>query len=170
MSKRTEKSLKPQSHPNSLDLELGTHWVWETKDEEETLQLGRLLGAALPRETLVCLFGELGAGKTTLTKGIVSAATGTPQQEISSPTFTYLNIYSGEKNVYHFDLYRLDDPEGFFDMGFDEYFQADGICCMEWSERLGDELPRNRFEIHLAHGARESERTIELRRISDGTV
>ena len=75
-------------------------------------------------------------------KGLVAGATGLPSAEVSSPTFVYMNIYSGCKTVYHFDLYRLRAADEFLSMGFDDYFFANGLCCVEWSEKIEAFLPQ----------------------------
>jgi tRNA threonylcarbamoyladenosine biosynthesis protein TsaE len=117
----------------------------------ETFELGRQLGQELLVPSVVCLFGELAAGKTTLIKGLVHGAAQIDSSVVQSPTFTYLHIYEGKKIIYHFDLYRLRDIDEFLSMGFDEYFEADGICCIEWSERIASYLPPNSLFIILEH-------------------
>lgn len=107
----------------------------------ETFEQGRKLGEILEVPSLICFFGDLAAGKTTFIKGLVSGAAQIDPSQVQSPTFTYLHIYDGLKKVYHFDLYRLRDIDEFLSMGFDEYFEADGICCIEWSERIAPYLP-----------------------------
>jgi tRNA threonylcarbamoyladenosine biosynthesis protein TsaE len=102
------------------------------------------------------LFGDLAAGKTTLIKGIAAGAGGCSQGSVSSPTFVYLNVYqagqvSGLRTVYHFDLYRLKHSHEFLSMGFDEYFDAGGVTCVEWPERIEGLLPPKRFEIYLSY-------------------
>lgn len=118
---------------------------------EETFKLGRQLGQTFSVPTVLSLFGELGAGKTTFIKGLVHGATGADPSIVQSPTFTYLHIYDGKKKVYHFDLYRLRDIDEFLSMGFDEYFDSDGICCIEWSERIAPYLPPDSVRITLQH-------------------
>jgi tRNA threonylcarbamoyladenosine biosynthesis protein TsaE len=127
----------------------------------ETFELGVKLGQELPVPTVICLFGELAAGKTTFIKGLVHGATQLDPSIVQSPTFTYLHIYEGQKTVYHFDLYRLRDIDEFLSMGFDEYFEAEGICCIEWSERIAAYLPPNSLLIFLEH-VREDQRLITL--------
>lgn len=122
-----------------------------TSSAEELIELGVQVGKTLPPNAIVCFFGDLAAGKTTFIKGLVSGAADYPIDDVNSPTFTYLNIYSGKITVYHFDLYRLQDQDEFFAMGFQEYFDAEGICCIEWSERIESELPRRAIKIHLEH-------------------
>lgn len=117
---------------------------------EETIKLGIELGASAAKDTIFCLFGGLGAGKTTLIKGIVEGATGSDPGIVSSPTFVYLNIYEArEVTVYHFDLYRLKDAGEFLQAGFEEYLFAPGLKCIEWSERIHSLLPENCIELHL---------------------
>lgn len=127
----------------------------------ETFELGRRLGQELNTPKVVCFFGELAAGKTTFIKGLVFGATQIDPSNVQSPTFTYLHIYEGQKKVYHFDLYRLRDIDEFLSMGFDEYFEADGICCIEWSERIASYLPSNSLHITLLHMG-EDQRMITL--------
>jgi tRNA threonylcarbamoyladenosine biosynthesis protein TsaE len=110
----------------------------------------------------VCLFGELAAGKTTFIKGLVYGAAQVDPSIVQSPTFTYLHIYEGQKKVYHFDLYRLRDIDEFLSMGFDEYFDAEGICCIEWSERIAAYLPANSLSVILQH-VQEDQRLITIR-------
>lgn len=120
-----------------------------TESLDQTLALGDRLGRSLPPNSIVCLHGDLGAGKTQLVKGIVAGAALIPSEEVSSPTFVYLGIYRGPKVVYHFDLYRLHDADEFLSMGFDDYFTAEGICCLEWSERISAILPTDAIHIHI---------------------
>lgn len=122
-----------------------------TYSAAETFDLGVKLGQALPVPSIVCMFGELGAGKTTFIKGLVSGAAQIDHSIVQSPTFTYLHIYDGLKSIYHFDLYRLRDIDEFLSMGFDEYFDADGICCVEWSERIALYLPSKSVHVNLHH-------------------
>ncbi|MGZ3665085.1 MAG: tRNA (adenosine(37)-N6)-threonylcarbamoyltransferase complex ATPase subunit type 1 TsaE [Ktedonobacterales bacterium] len=100
---------------------------------EETQRLGMLLGALARAGDVILLDGDLGAGKTAFTQGIGLglgvAAT------INSPTFTILKEYQGRLPLYHFDLYRIDDPDEIASLGFDEYFDGDGVCVVEWAER-----------------------------------
>lgn len=122
-----------------------------TGTPEETLTFGRQLGERLPDRSVVCLYGELGAGKTTLIKGIAAGVTGLDPNTFNSPTYVYLNIYRGQRTMYHFDLYRLRDVEEFLSMGFEEYWDADGICCIEWAERIASIIPPDTISIELAH-------------------
>jgi tRNA threonylcarbamoyladenosine biosynthesis protein TsaE len=102
---------------------------------EETEAVARNLAPHLPQGTVICLFGDLGAGKTTFIRGL-AAGRGCPPEIVSSPTFTYLNIYEGNPDLYHFDLYRLKGVEEFLGMGFESYLGDEAIACIEWSERI----------------------------------
>lgn len=133
---------------------------------EETFDLGKRLGEHLKVPSIVCFFGDLAAGKTTLIKGLAAGAAGISPDHVSSPTFVLLNIYEGKKPVYHFDLYRLANAEGFFSLGFDEYWHAGGICCIEWAERIAGHLPPNVISIRMK-SLSENKREISLEGIDD---
>ncbi len=123
---------------------------------EETEAIGRKIAGSLKAGSTVCLTGDLGAGKTTLSKGLVSEITGIPPHQVNSPTFTYLNIYEGREPLYHFDCYRLKDGDDFLKRGFDEYFT--GLCLIEWAEKIEEALPKRRILIsieYLEEGKRE---------------
>jgi tRNA threonylcarbamoyladenosine biosynthesis protein TsaE len=125
---------------------------------EETFKMGEDFGKQLAPNSVICFFGELAAGKTTFIKGVASGAAHLNPSDIQSPTFTYLNIYEGTKTIFHFDLYRLRDVDEFLSMGFDEYFDADGICCIEWSERIASCLPSKCIQVSLSHQGEDSRR------------
>lgn len=129
-----------------------------TASAEETIALGERLAAQLPR--VVLLTGDLGAGKTTLAKGILHAAAGVPYDEVASPTFTLIHEYPGR--VYHIDLYRLDTPEEVATLGLDEILDAARLVLIEWGERFPALFPRERAEIALSAATNETRR-IELR-------
>lgn len=118
---------------------------------EDTRKLSLSLGKNLKEGDILCFFGELGAGKTTFIKGIVEGVGGASPDQVNSPTFSYLNIYDSIIPVYHFDLYRLRDADEFLSMGFDEYLFADGICCVEWSEKIAELIPEEAMKITLNH-------------------
>lgn len=134
--------------------------TYQTSSAQETEEIGRELGKKLTPGSVICFFGELGAGKTTLIKGIVSAVSSSSEL-VNSPTFVYLNIYSGTPPVYHFDLYRLRDADEFLGMGFDEFLHADGICCIEWSERIKG-LLSHCWRVEIQHGDQSENRIITI--------
>lgn len=132
----------------------------------ETFEQGRVLGEFLPVPSVVSFFGELGAGKTTFIKGLVCGAAHIDPSAVQSPTFTFLHVYEGRKRVFHFDLYRLRDSDEFLSMGFDEYFDAEGICCIEWSERITRYLPQPRVAVTLEH-VQNDQRLITIERLGN---
>lgn len=108
-------------------------------------------GKQLQPNSLVCFFGDLGAGKTTFIQGMTAGVLGSEANEVNSPTFTYLNIYHGNLTLYHFDLYRLRDADEFLSMGFDEVFDAGGITCIEWAEKIETLIPEGAFYVRMSH-------------------
>jgi tRNA threonylcarbamoyladenosine biosynthesis protein TsaE len=120
-----------------------------TRSEEETIALGRELGAEL--HGVVLLIGNLGAGKTTLAKGIVAGHGAAAAEEVSSPTFTLIHQYGGEGDaqVYHVDLYRLDEPREVGNLGLEDLFASGALVLLEWAERFPGLLPPERTEIRL---------------------
>jgi tRNA threonylcarbamoyladenosine biosynthesis protein TsaE len=121
---------------------------FETHGEEETIELGRRIAATLPKRAVVLLIGNLGAGKTTLAKGIVSGLGAADSKDVTSPTFTLIHEY-GEGSVYHIDLYRLDRAEQAAALGLDEIFDREAVVLIEWGERFPQLLPEDRVEIRL---------------------
>jgi tRNA threonylcarbamoyladenosine biosynthesis protein TsaE len=127
---------------------------------EETEAIGEAVGRALKGDEVICLHGDLGAGKTTFSKGLVSTFAKVSPHEVNSPTFTYLNIYEGEKTIYHFDCYRLKGDADFLEKGFDEYFGS--LCLIEWPERIESILPKRQLNITIEYqGENEREITVE---------
>jgi len=121
---------------------------FETQGEDETIELGRNIAATLPKRAVVLLIGNLGAGKTTLAKGIISGLAAANPEEVVSPTFTLIHEY-GEGRVYHIDLYRLDRAEEVATLGLDEIFDREAVVLIEWGERFPQLLPHDRIEIRL---------------------
>ncbi len=119
-------------------------------DEAATERLGAALAARLRPRDVVALEGGLGAGKTTLARAILRAAAGDPELIVPSPTFTLVEIYETPgASWWHFDLYRLEQPEQVFELGWEEA-RAEGVALVEWPERLGPLLPRERLTVRLA--------------------
>ena len=134
--------------------------TYRTTSEEETVALGERLARDLPARGVVLLTGNLGAGKTTLAKGIVSGLGAAPADEVSSPTFTLIHEY-GDGRVYHVDLYRLEEPRELATLGLEELFDRDALVLIEWGERFGRFLPAERTEIRIRALDRD-EREIEV--------
>ena len=133
--------------------------VFETHSEEETIELGRTIAARLPRRAVVLLIGNLGAGKTTLAKGIVQGLGAAEPENVSSPTFTLIHEYGGR--VYHIDLYRLEHAEEIATLGLDEIFERDAVVLIEWGERFPELMPERRIEIRL-RALEDGRREIEV--------
>src|ERR1700689_3036340 len=119
-----------------------------THSEDETIELGRRIACDLPRRAVVLLIGNLGAGKTTLAKGIISGLGAAEPEDVSSPTFTLIHEY-GEGRVYHIDLYRLDEAREVETLGLGEIFERGGLVLIEWGERFPRLLPAERTEIRI---------------------
>ena len=120
-----------------------------TSSTEQTEEVGRVLGTMLERGDLVCLFGDLGAGKTHFSFGIAQGLQ-VKNEYITSPTFTFVNEYQGRIPFYHIDLYRLKDPSELEGIGFDEYIDSDGAAVVEWAERAEEELPEDKLNVYLS--------------------
>ena len=121
-----------------------------TSSPDQTKNVGELLGSRLGPGDLVCLYGDLGAGKTVLSFGIAMGLE-VEEQYITSPTFTFVNEYAGRVPFYHIDLYRLKDPAELESIGFDEYIDSDGVTVIEWAERADEALPEDRLNVYLAY-------------------
>jgi tRNA threonylcarbamoyladenosine biosynthesis protein TsaE len=128
---------------------------FHTSSEEETIALGETLAGTLPRQCVVLLIGNLGAGKTTLVKGIAKGLGAALPDEVTSPTFTLIHEY-GPK-VYHIDLYRLETAREVASLGVDELFDREAVVLIEWGERFSELMPRDRIEIRIEVDGEERE-------------
>jgi len=133
--------------------------IFHTESEEETIALGESLAAELPPKAVVLLIGNLGAGKTTIAKGIVKGLGAAQPAEVSSPTFTLIHEYSSA--VYHIDLYRLDTPAQVATLGLEEIFDRKAVVLIEWGEKFPALMPADRIEIRL-RATGENAREIEV--------
>jgi len=119
-----------------------------TKSEEETLNLGCKIGKTIFSPSLIALIGELGSGKTTLTRGIAKGMG--IEGVVKSPSFVIINEYSGPIPLYHFDLYRIDDPDQLNQLGYEEYFYTEkGVVVIEWADKILSLLPPQYLEIKM---------------------
>jgi tRNA threonylcarbamoyladenosine biosynthesis protein TsaE len=127
------------------------------KNEEDTAALGASIAEGLKPGAVIALTGDLGAGKTTLTKAVARALGVT--ETLTSPTFTIVQEYeSGRMPVYHFDVYRVHGEDDLFELGFDDYLHGKGVCLIEWADLIEDLLPKDAMRIRLEYGANEDER------------
>ena len=135
--------------------------TYRTASEDATIALGEQLAKMLPPQRAVLLIGNLGAGKTTMAKGIVRGLGAAEPEEVSSPTFTLIHEYG---RVYHIDLYRLDEPREVATLGLDDLFDREAIVLIEWGERFPQLLPAERMEIRIRAGSGD-EREFEVRAV-----
>lgn len=129
-----------------------------TESAEQTIGLGEKIGSFLRPGDVIALQGTLAAGKTTITKGIARALGIT--EDITSPTFTLISVYEGRLPLYHMDVYRLEGSADFSDLGAEEMLYGSGICVIEWSEKIMDELPSRTIVIKLS--AENEKRTVTI--------
>ncbi len=125
-----------------------TELIVEVQTEAETDQLGKALASLVRRGLVMGLIGPLGAGKTRLVRAIAEAL-GADPGAIASPTFVLIHEYAARIPIYHFDTYRLTDPEAFEALGADEYFSGDGLCLVEWADRVADRLPDDSWWVRI---------------------
>ena len=129
--------------------------------EKETEQIGEAIGQAAEPGTVVALIGDLGTGKTTLTKSIARGLGVT--ETVTSPTFNIIREYkTGRIPLYHFDVYRIGDPDEMFELGYEEYFYGDGTCVVEWADIIEELLPEDAVIIRIERGASEEEREYRI--------
>lgn len=130
------------------------------KNEDETRNFGVNLGKKLSAGSIVALIGDLGTGKTTLSKAIAKGLG--VEETVTSPTFNIVKEYrTGRLPLYHFDVYRIGDPEEMYEIGCEEYFYGDGVCLIEWADIIEDILPDDTIKIEMFYGDEESERILK---------
>lgn len=140
--------------------------VKETFSPEETFEFGKELGKQAKVGTVICLDGELGVGKTVFTQGF-AAGLGI-EEPVNSPTFTILQIYEeGRLPLYHFDVYRIEEPEEMDEIGYEDYFYGDGVCLIEWASMISELIPETAIQVtikkDLEHGFDYRTITVEER-------
>lgn len=135
--------------------------IFEINSREDTILLGEKIGKLAFPNMLITMNGDLGAGKTTMTKGIAKGLE--IEGIINSPTFTIMKIYEGKYTLYHLDVYRITNSSDDFEL--EEYFENDGVCVIEWAEQIKDLIPENRLEI-IIKDLGDEKRLIEL--VSNG--
>lgn len=129
-----------------------------SKSPAETETFGKKLGEKLKPGSVIALYGDMGAGKTALTRGIACGLG--ISQGVSSPTFALVHEYDGRLPVYHFDMYRVENWDDLYSTGFFDYLDAGGIVIIEWSENIENAIPDTAMRIHLSQGQAENERII----------
>ena len=124
---------------------------------DEIIKLGEKIGKLAFPNMLITMNGDLGAGKTTMTKGIAKGLG--IEKVVNSPTFTIMKIYEGRLNLYHLDVYRITDPESDFEL--EEYFEVDGVCVIEWASQIEELLPSSYMNINITDLG-DNKRELEL--------
>mgnify|MGYP000356765787 FL=1 len=127
---------------------------------QETNFIGKIIGKNTEKGTVICLDGDLGAGKTTLTQSIAKGIE--IDEYITSPTFNIIKEYDGRLKLFHMDVYRINDIIEMIDLGYEEYIYSDGVCIIEWSDKIKEILPENRINMRLLRGKEENERTFHI--------
>ncbi len=123
--------------------------VYRTESPEETQNLGETFGKTLKPGDVVALIGDLGTGKTCLTQGIARGIGIAAGEVVSSPSYILINEYNGKIPIYHIDLYRLENIAEIADLGIGEYIDSDGVCIIEWAERMEEGLPETCIRIYI---------------------
>jgi tRNA threonylcarbamoyladenosine biosynthesis protein TsaE len=118
-----------------------------SRSADRTEKIGRIVGKTLCKGSFLALYGGLGGGKTCFTRGVVAEVAPGSAHLVASPTYAIMNMYPGVVPVYHFDFYRLGSDDEITELGFDDFFQGDGVCIAEWSERLERALPVDHLVI-----------------------
>jgi tRNA threonylcarbamoyladenosine biosynthesis protein TsaE len=131
-----------------------------TRSSEETIAQGREIGARLTPPVLILLSGDLGAGKTTLTKGIAAGLGAAREDDVTSPTFTLVHKYEGSRRVYHVDLYRIEDLHDFETLGLEDIFSEQAVVIVEWPDRLKLRTDWPIVRIQLEHVAEDTRKIL----------
>jgi len=129
-----------------------------TESLEETLRIGERLGRLLNKGNIVCLSGDLGAGKTAFTQGVAKGMG--VKDYVTSPTYTIINEYEGRLPLYHFDVYRLNDVSEMYELGYEEYFFGDGVVVLEWADVVREIIPGERLWITILNTKGNNSREI----------
>ena len=136
--------------------------VMESYSAEETFRLGEMTGGKLKPGAVICLDGDLGSGKTVFVKGVAKGLGIT--DTVCSPTFTILQEYrDGRMPLYHFDVYRIEDPEEMYEIGFDEYLYGEGVCLIEWAKNVAELIPDGALKITIT---KDLDKGLSYRKIS----
>jgi tRNA threonylcarbamoyladenosine biosynthesis protein TsaE len=130
------------------DSQITAAWRFVSQSEIETEALAARLAEGLLPGTVVALVGNLGAGKTRLVRAVAEAS-GVDRRSVASPTFVLVHEYAGRLPIFHFDIYRLRKPADFLELGADEYFNSDGVCFVEWADRVESLLPADHLRIEI---------------------
>lgn len=131
-----------------------------SKGPQQTIQYGRTFGSVLVAGSVIGLVGELGSGKTCFIKGLASELAGIPEDDVTSPTFTFMQEYPGKVPLYHFDLYRIAGSADLYDLGFEECLYGTGVTVIEWADRAAGALPPACLIIRMEFVAEQERRLL----------
>lgn len=127
---------------------------------QDTDKIGKIIGESLKSGTVICLEGDLGAGKTTLTQSIAKGLE--IHDYVTSPTFTIIKEYNGRLNLYHMDAYRLDSEDEMYDLGYDDYINSDGVCIIEWASKIKGLIPKSAINITININYENNNRELDI--------
>ena len=151
-----------------MEYTLPMDFLFHTSTSEETIDLGRKIGFLLKAGDVIAMTGTLAAGKTTITKGIAESLG--VSDNITSPTFCLISEYDGSKMpLYHMDVYRLEGAEDFVNLGVEDMLYGNGICIIEWSEKVQSELPKKTIFMKITP-SEDGTRTIEIKNWNNGNI
>lgn len=136
--------------------------IYETLSPEETFELGKRIGQAVQAGQIICLDGDLGVGKTIFTQGVAAGLD--IIESVNSPTFTIVQVYDeGRLPLYHFDVYRIGDPEEMYEIGYEDYFFGEGVCLIEWSTLIEELIPEEATKVIIE---KDLSKGLEYRKIT----
>ena len=136
--------------------------IYESMSEKDTFEFGKKLGEKATAGQIICLDGDLGVGKTVFTQGFAKGLG--IEDSVNSPTFTIIQIYDeGRLPLYHFDVYRIGEPEEMYEIGYEEYFFGEGVCLIEWSKLIEELIPNEAITVTIE---KDLSKGLDYRKIS----
>jgi len=138
----------------------GRIMIIKASNLQDTDKIGKIIGESLKSGTVICLEGDLGAGKTTLTQSIAKGLE--IHDYVTSPTFTIIKEYNGRLNLYHMDAYRLDSEDEMYDLGYYEYINSDGVCIIEWASKIKGLIPKSAINITININYENNNRELDI--------
>jgi tRNA threonylcarbamoyladenosine biosynthesis protein TsaE len=161
---RSTATFEASGYPREACVETKSHFEIVTHSPRETVEFGRRLAKRLDSTCVVLLEGDLGSGKTTLTKGLIAGLGLAQEEEVTSPSYTLVHEYGQEIKAYHVDLYRIEGVQGLESLGLDDIFRQPAIVIIEWGEKLGNRFAGPRIRIQMEHLTSE-DRKITIERL-----
>ncbi len=134
--------------------------IYESSSYDDTQAIAKEIADTLTGGEFIAMYGDLGAGKTAFVQGVAKALG--IHNHVTSPTFTIVNEYEGRLPLYHFDVYRIADPDEMYEIGYDEYVDSDGVCIVEWAELIEDLFPPKYFKVTIL---KDEDKSLDYRKI-----